>query len=149
MAAISANVEMQGISSGLTGVTALDAVDFRVLPGEVPALGGETWASKSTLIKALRGVYQIDAGTSYVDGKQRTFRGTADAQEAGVSTVYQEVNLCANLSIGENVMLGHEVRSRLGINWRATHRKARSEERRVGDAARRGRRATRGRRHRG
>ena len=124
MTAMSPIVEMHGISIEFPGVKALDDVDFRLFPGEVHALMGENGAGKSTLIKALTGVYQIDAGTIYVDGKQRTFGGTADAQEAGVSTVYQEVNLCANLSIGENVMLGHEVRSRLGINWRATHREA-------------------------
>src|SRR5690606_21320233 len=66
----------------------------------------------------------IDAGSIIVEGIPREFRGTADAQAAGISTVYQEVNLCTNLSVGENVMLGHEVRTPLGIDWRATHREA-------------------------
>jgi simple sugar transport system ATP-binding protein len=85
---------------------------------------GENGAGKSTLIKALTGEYSIDDGRISIDGTARVFRGTADAQAAGVSTVYQEVNLCANLSVGENVMLGHEVRRAGRIHWRATHDEA-------------------------
>lgn len=114
-------VEMRGISITFPGVKALDNVDFRLLPGEVHTLMGENGAGKSTLIKALTGVYTIDSGTIIVDGEERHLHGTADAQRAGISTVYQEVNLCSNLSIGENVMLGHEVRGPMGVNWRATH----------------------------
>ncbi len=117
-------VEMRGISIEFPGVKALDGVDFRLFPGEVHALMGENGAGKSTLIKALTGVYRIDSGSIFVAGAERTFAGTADAQEAGISTVYQEVNLAPNLSIGENVMLGHEVRGPFGIDWRATHRAA-------------------------
>lgn len=86
---------------------------------------GENGAGKSTMIKALTGVYKIDAGSITVEGKPQTFNGTGDAQNAGIATVYQEVNLCTNLSIGENVMLGHEVRGPLGINWKKTHQEAR------------------------
>jgi galactofuranose transport system ATP-binding protein len=82
---------------------------------------GENGAGKSTLIKALTGVYAIDSGTITVAGAERTFASTADAQAAGISTVYQEVNLCTNLTVGENVMLGHEVRRGGAIDWRATH----------------------------
>jgi len=114
-------VEMRGISISFPGVKALDNVDFRLLPGEVHTLMGENGAGKSTLIKALTGVYRIDSGTIVVNGAEVQFHGTADAQRAGISTVYQEVNLCTNLSIGENVMLGHEVRGALGVNWKATH----------------------------
>ena len=109
-------VEMRGITVEFPGVKALDGVDFRLLPGEVHSLMGENGAGKSTLIKALTGVYRIDSGSIIVRGEQRRFHGTADAQAAGISTVYQEVNLCTNLTIGENVMLGHEVRGPLGIN---------------------------------
>jgi galactofuranose transport system ATP-binding protein len=118
-------VVMHGISIEFPGVKALDDVDFRLFPGEVHALMGENGAGKSTLIKALTGVYQIDAGDIVIDGEDRRLHGTADAQAAGISVVYQEINLCTNLTIGENVMLGHEVRGHLGINWRATHREAR------------------------
>ena len=114
-------VEMTGISISFPGVKALDDVDFRLRSGEIHSLLGENGAGKSTLIKALTGVYSIDAGSIRVSGAPRTFTGTADAQSAGVETVYQEVNLLPNLSVGENVMLGHEVRGPFGINWRATH----------------------------
>ena len=117
-------VEMRGISIEFPGVKALDGVDFRLFPGEVHALMGENGAGKSTLIKALTGVYSIDSGSIVVSGRERSFAGTGDAQAAGISTVYQEVNLAPNLSIGENVMLGHEVRGLFDINWRATHRAA-------------------------
>ena len=117
-------VQMRGISITFPGVKALDAVDFRLLPGEVHALMGENGAGKSTLIKALTGVYAVHAGSIEIDGEHRRLHGTADAQAAGISVVYQEINLCSNLTIGENVMLGHEVRGRFGINWKATHRGA-------------------------
>src|SRR5690625_566374 len=101
-------VEMKDISISFPGVKALDRVNFRLFPGEVHALMGENGAGKSTLIKALTGVYTIDEGTVIVSGRSRRLGGTADAQAAGISTVYQEVNLCTNLSIGENVMLRSE-----------------------------------------
>ena len=85
---------------------------------------GENGAGKSTLIKALTGVYAIDAGTITVAGERRVFGSTADAQAAGISTVYQEVNLCPNLSVGENVMLGHEPRQPARIDWRRLHAEA-------------------------
>ncbi|GAA1636808.1 sugar ABC transporter ATP-binding protein [Microbacterium flavum] len=118
-------VEVRGASIAFPGVKALDGVDFRLLPGEVHTLMGENGAGKSTLIKALTGVYQIDSGSIAVFGEERRFANTGAAQDAGISTVYQEVNLCTNLSIGENVMLGQEIRSVFGINWRATHARAR------------------------
>lgn len=117
-------VQMRGISIEFPGVKALDDVEFRLFPGEVHALMGENGAGKSTLIKALTGVYRIDSGSIVVAGQERQFSGTGDAQSAGISTVYQEVNLAPNLSIGENVMLGHEIRGPFGVDWRATHRAA-------------------------
>ncbi|MEN0129408.1 MAG: sugar ABC transporter ATP-binding protein [Brevundimonas sp.] len=119
-------VEMTGISIAFPGVKALDGVDFRLLPGEVHALMGENGAGKSTLIKALTGVYGIDAGRIVVDGVDQVFAGPAAAQAAGISTVYQEVNLTDNLSVAENVMLGHEVRRFGVIDWRATRKAART-----------------------
>ena len=117
-------VVMKGITIEFPGVKALDGVDLRLFPGEVHALMGENGAGKSTMIKALTGVYKIDAGSIEVDGKPQTFTGTGDAQNAGIATVYQEVNLCTNLTIGENVMLGHEERGPLGINWKKTYEKS-------------------------
>jgi len=117
-------VEMTGISIEFPGVKALDGVDLSLRPGEVHALMGENGAGKSTLIKALTGVYSIDSGRIVVDGTEHTFSGPGEAQAAGVSTVYQEVNLCENLSVAENIMLGHEVRRFGAIDWRATRRRA-------------------------
>ncbi|SFS14454.1 simple sugar transport system ATP-binding protein [Microbacterium sp. cf046] len=117
-------VEMRDITIRFPGVLALDAVDFVLRAGEIHSLMGENGAGKSTLIKALTGVYPIDSGSITVAGEARVFGSTADAQSAGISTVYQEVNLCANLSVGENVMLGHEPRARGGIDWKGVHRDA-------------------------
>lgn len=117
-------VQMYGIRVAFPGVLALDDVDFRLMPGEVHSLMGENGAGKSTLIKALTGVYAIDGGIISVGNIPRSFESTADAQEAGISTVYQEVNLCTNLSVGENVMLGHEVHGLTGIDWKATFAQA-------------------------
>jgi len=117
-------IEMRGITIQFPGVKALDSVDFTLRGGEVHSLMGENGAGKSTLIKALTGVYSVDSGTITVAGEKRVFHTTSDAQAAGISTVYQEVNLCTNLSVGENVMLGHEVRRGGLIDWRATHREA-------------------------
>jgi monosaccharide-transporting ATPase len=117
-------VEMKGISISFPGVKALDGVDFTLREGEIHSLLGENGAGKSTLIKALTGVYSIDSGSIRVLGVERRFAHTADAQAAGIATVYQEINLCSNLSVGENVMLGNEVRGLYGIDWKATHTKA-------------------------
>jgi simple sugar transport system ATP-binding protein len=117
-------VEMRGISIEFPGVKALQDVDFTLRPGEIHALMGENGAGKSTLIKALTGVYSIDSGHIAVDGVEHTFAGPAAAQAAGVSTVYQEVNLCENLTVAENVMLGHEPRRAGLVDWRATRREA-------------------------
>ena len=95
-------VVMKGITIEFPGVKALDGVNLRLFPGEVHALMGENGAGKSTMIKALTGVYKINTGSIEVDGKPQTFTGTGDAQNAGIATVYQEVNLCTNLTIGEN-----------------------------------------------
>ncbi|MBO4236264.1 sugar ABC transporter ATP-binding protein [Pseudonocardia alni] len=104
-------VALHGIEIGFPGVKALDGVDLRLFPGEVHALMGENGAGKSTLIKALTGVHGIDAGTLTVRGERRGFAGPGHAQEAGIATVYQEVNLCPNLSVAENIMLGREPRA--------------------------------------
>ncbi|PLS30355.1 D-ribose ABC superfamily ATP binding cassette transporter, ABC protein [Bifidobacterium margollesii] len=125
-------VVMKGITIEFPGVKALDGVNLRLFPGEVHALMGENGAGKSTMIKALTGVYKIDAGSITVDGKPTQLNGTLDAQNAGIATVYQEVNLCTNLSIGENVMLGHEKRGPLGIDWKKTHAEARKHLAKMG-----------------
>ncbi|HYQ76948.1 sugar ABC transporter ATP-binding protein [Cellulomonas sp.] len=117
-------VRMTGITITFPGVKALDGVDLTLRAGEVHALMGENGAGKSTLIKALTGVYRVDAGRVEVRGEELALDGPEQAQAAGISTVYQEINLCANLSVAENVMLGHEVRRGPFIDWRATRREA-------------------------
>jgi len=118
-------VEMTDISITFPGVKALDSVSFRMFPGEVHSLMGENGAGKSTLIKALTGVYQIDSGDIRLGGEQVTFHTTAQAQDAGISTVYQEVNLLPNLSVAENIMLGREPRRFGAIDTRRMRARAR------------------------
>jgi len=119
-------VRMSGITIAFPGVKALSDVSFRLFPGEVHALMGENGAGKSTLIKALTGVYSIDAGSIEVAGNGVSFAGPAEAQQAGVATVYQEVNLVTNLSVAENIMLGREPRFLGAISFRAMRKHSRS-----------------------
>ncbi|MFY1576353.1 sugar ABC transporter ATP-binding protein [Verrucosispora sp. WMMD703] len=116
---------MTGISKSFPGVRALHNVDFRLLPGEVHALMGENGAGKSTLIKVLTGVYGIDEGNVTLDGEQVAFNGPMQAAAAGVSTVYQEVNLCPNLSVAENIFIGREPRRFGAVRWGEVRRRAR------------------------
>ncbi|MEU4604043.1 sugar ABC transporter ATP-binding protein [Kribbella sp. NPDC023972] len=117
-------LRMKGIGKEFPGVKALDEVDFRLFPGEVHALMGENGAGKSTLIKVLTGVYTIDSGVIELDGRKVAFASPSAAQQAGVSTVYQEVNLVTNLSVAENIFIGREPR-RLGrIRWRELRARA-------------------------
>src|SRR5690606_22590667 len=90
------------------GVQALSNVDFELRAGEVHALLGENGAGKSTLIKVLTGVYAKDGGTLTLDGAPCSFSGSAEARRAGISAVYQEVNLVPNLSVAHNLFLGNE-----------------------------------------
>nr|WP_062337082.1 sugar ABC transporter ATP-binding protein [Herbidospora sakaeratensis] len=116
-------LRMTGIGKEFPGVRALDGVDFRLLPGEVHALMGENGAGKSTLIKVLTGVYSIDSGEIELAGNRVAFAGPLEAQKAGISTVYQEVNLCRNLSVAENVFIGREPRKFGRIDWREMRRR--------------------------
>ncbi|KQW48945.1 sugar ABC transporter ATP-binding protein [Nocardioides sp. Root1257] len=117
-------IEMRDISITFGRVRALDEVSLRLYPGEVHALMGENGAGKSTLIKALTGVYSIDSGTVLVGGEEHLFGSPAAAQAAGISTVYQEVNLLPNLTVAENMLLGREPRRFGSINVRAMNRRA-------------------------
>ncbi|MFN8075192.1 MAG: sugar ABC transporter ATP-binding protein [Kineosporiaceae bacterium] len=117
-------IRMQGIEVTFPGVRALDGVDFRLLPGEIHALMGENGAGKSTLIKTLTGVNRANAGRILLDGRPVSFAGPGAAQAAGISTVYQEVNLCPNLTVAENILLGREPRRFARIDARAMRRRA-------------------------
>jgi len=118
---------MADVSVEFPGVKALDAVSFRLFPGEVHALLGENGAGKSTLIKALTGVYGTVTGTITVFGQERQFQTPAQAQAAGISTVYQEISLCPNLTVEENILLGREPRKRGHIDWPEVRRRARKQ----------------------
>ncbi|MBF4635902.1 sugar ABC transporter ATP-binding protein [Agreia pratensis] len=119
-------IRFTDVSVTFTATRALDGVDFRLFPGEVHSLMGENGAGKSTLIKALTGAQPIHGGTIEMDGRPVSFSTPSAAQRAGISTVYQEVNLLPNLSVTENVMLGREPRTRIGgIDWRAAHERTR------------------------
>lgn len=117
-------LEAHGIRKEFPGVLALDGVGLRLYPGEVHALMGENGAGKSTLIKVLTGVHPADGGTILVDGAAREFGDPLQAQNAGISTVYQEVNLCSNLSVAENILIGREPRRFGLIHWSALRRRA-------------------------
>jgi monosaccharide-transporting ATPase len=126
-------LSMAGISKHFPGVQALSDVDFRLFPGEIHALLGENGAGKSTLVKVLTGVYAPDAGTVTLDGEQVRITSPVQAQRAGISTVYQEVNLCPNLSVAENLLIGREPQRRGGaIRWPELRRRARELLSRVG-----------------
>ena len=108
-------LEMKGICMTFPGVKALSDVDFTLRKGEIRALMGENGAGKSTLIKCLTGVNKFEAGEIYLDGIEGPIvnRDTMDAQKKGISTVYQEVNLCPNLSVAENLFIGREPLTKL------------------------------------
>ncbi|MFL6144284.1 MAG: sugar ABC transporter ATP-binding protein [Labedaea sp.] len=117
-------LQMTGISKEFPPVRALSEVDFRLLPGEIHALLGENGAGKSTLIKVLTGVYPMDAGAIELDGAVVRISSPHHAQQLGISTVYQEVNLCPNLSVAENLFLGREQTTGGLLRWRRMRREA-------------------------
>ena len=115
---------MRGIFKEFPGVKALQNVDFTLRKGEVHALMGENGAGKSTLVKCLTGVYEKDSGEIRIDGKDEpvSIRSPQDAQNLGISTVYQEITLCPNLTVAENIFIGRG--NYKFINWRAQEKKA-------------------------
>jgi monosaccharide-transporting ATPase len=117
-------LSMSGIGKSFPGVRALHNVDFTLRSGEIHALMGENGAGKSTLVKVLTGVYLMDEGSIKLDGRPVVIRSTQDAQRLGISTVYQEVNLCWNLTVAENLFLGREPRRMGLIDWKQMNRMA-------------------------
>ncbi|SNU08073.1 monosaccharide ABC transporter ATP-binding protein, CUT2 family [Lachnospiraceae bacterium] len=101
-------LELHNINKSFPGVRALQGVDFTLCEGEIHALMGENGAGKSTLIKVITGVYEKDDGEVYLKGKEGTvdIHSPQDAQNLGISTVYQEITLCPNLTVAENMYIG-------------------------------------------
>ncbi|MEQ9507267.1 MAG: sugar ABC transporter ATP-binding protein [Hyphomonas sp.] len=125
-------LSLTGVRKVFPGVTALDNVDFEVASGEIHALLGENGAGKSTLIKVLTGVYKSDGGEMRLAGEVVSPKSVVDAQSAGISTVYQEVNLLPNLSVAQNLTLGREPR-RFGLtDWARMNEAARNILQRFG-----------------
>jgi ribose transport system ATP-binding protein len=108
-------VRVVGVAKSFGGVRALRGVDLEVFPGEVHALLGENGAGKSTLIKILSGVHSQDDGFIEIAGKRAAFDSPAKARDAGIAVVYQDLSLVESLSVGANLMLGREPRTRLGL----------------------------------
>jgi ribose transport system ATP-binding protein len=116
-----------GVGKRFPGVVALSEVDIELAPGEVHALVGENGAGKSTLIKVLTGVYRPDAGTLAYRGEPASFGSPMEAQQAGIATVYQEVNLVPLQSVASNLFLGREPKGRFGlVDFRAMNERART-----------------------
>ena len=115
---------MRGICKYFPGVRALENVDFTLRAGEIHALVGENGAGKSTLIKVLTGVYGKDAGEITMEGKPISPASPLEAMKCGISTVYQEVNLCPNLTVAENIFIGREPKKAGRIDWKTINRRA-------------------------
>ncbi len=124
MANNEAVLKMNGVCKTFPGVKALKSVDFKLRAGEIHALMGENGAGKSTLIKVLTGVEELDSGEIYLSGEKILAKSTQQAQELGISTVYQEVNLCPNLTVAENFYIGREPTRYGKINWKEINRSA-------------------------
>jgi monosaccharide-transporting ATPase len=117
-------IAMKDISKAFPGVQALQDVDFSLRSGEIHAIVGENGAGKSTLIRVLTGVERPDKGVILLNGKKAIIRSTLHAQELGISTVYQEVNLCPQLTIAENILIGREPMKWGSVDWTAMNIRA-------------------------
>ena len=115
---------MRGICKVFPGVKALSNVDFTLRRGKIHALMGENGAGKSTLIKVLTGVYSMDGGEIRIEGHDSPIiiHSPQEAQSYGISTVYQEISLCPNLTVAENMYIGRD--SAHTVNWKQREKKA-------------------------
>ncbi len=117
MTNLNSRIEMIGISKSFPGVKVLENIEFRVAAGEIHALMGENGAGKSTLIKIMTGVHRRDMGTILMDGKPVEINSPVEARMLGISTVYQEVNLVASMSVAKNLTLMRQPRRFGLIDW--------------------------------
>jgi D-xylose transport system ATP-binding protein len=109
-------LELSKINKSFGPVHVLHDVDFAVYPGQVTALVGDNGAGKSTLVKSITGVYTIDSGELRFEGQPVSITGPKDAAALGIEVVYQDLALCENLDIVQNMFLGREVHSRVGLD---------------------------------
>ena len=109
-------LSMRGINKSFGAVHVLHDVDFDIYRGQVTALVGDNGAGKSTLVKCLAGIYGIDAGQVSFDGRPVTIHSPREASSLGIEVVYQDLALCDNLDIVENMFLGRERTNRLGLD---------------------------------
>ena len=116
---------LSGITKTFPGVKALSDVSLELYPGQVTALVGENGAGKSTVVKILTGIYHPDAGTLRMDGRETAFPTAKAATEAGITAIHQETVLFDELSVAENIFIGHAPRGALGlIDWRTMRARA-------------------------
>lgn len=127
-------LEMRNITKTFPGVKALDDVSFRVAPNEIHCLVGENGAGKSTLMKVLSGVYPHGSyeGEILLEGSEQHYHGIADSERAGISIIYQELALFPELSVYENIFMGHEIRRGAFVDWNETVRQAAAMLKKVG-----------------
>nr|WP_255570440.1 sugar ABC transporter ATP-binding protein [Cohnella sp. CFH 77786] len=119
-------MELKGITKIFPGVKALDDVYFKLRPGEIHALMGENGAGKSTFIKVITGVHAPDEGEMFLNGRKVSFRNPTDAKKAGIAAIYQHVTCYPDLSVTENIFMGHEkiAKGTKRILWRDMHEEA-------------------------
>jgi len=129
-------LEMKGIGKSFPGVRALQGVSLTVREGQVHALLGENGAGKSTLIKILSGAYTRDEGEILFEGRPVAIRSPQDAQALGISTIYQEFNLARDLTVAENIFLGHLPTKGWRVDWEAARRRSREILDRLGSTIR-------------
>jgi rhamnose transport system ATP-binding protein len=116
-------MEIDGVSKRFDATQALDGVSLTLYPGETHALLGENGAGKSTLIKVMTGIHAPDAGVMRVNGEETTFKGSGDAQKAGIAAIYQEPAIFPDLNVAENIFMSHQDRGAV-VRWRAMYRDA-------------------------
>ena len=117
-------LDMQGIQKSFIGVNALKGVQLKVNKGEVHALEGENGAGKSVLIKILTGIYQRDGGRIIFDNREVDFQTPADAQNAGIQTIYQELNVAPLLSVTENLFMDKKLKKFGLLDWKRMNQEA-------------------------
>lgn len=117
-------LKIEHITKGFHGIPVLQDISFDIKKGEIHALMGENGAGKSTFIKILTGIYGRDGGRILFDEKECHFNNALDAQNAGISTIYQELNMIPYLTVSENIFLGRYPHNAMGIDWKNMHKDA-------------------------